>query len=711
MLALLPATAALAQAPGSEEAPRIVVSGSLAERALADAPFAIGTVSAQELRAAGPLVNLSEGAARVPGLVVANRWNFAQDLQISSRGFGARAGFGVRGLRLYSDGIPASGPDGQGQVSHFDLAGAGRVEVLRGPFSVLYGNSSGGVISLISAPVKGTRIEGAVDAGAFGMRQVRAQGEAVLTQGVDLRAGAAALEVDGFRPHSEAKRRLANLRLGAEPSAADSVLLTLNRLEQPADDPLGLSRAQFDADPLQTAAQASQFDTRKTTDQTQLGARWRHRFGAGVLREVQLAAYAGRREVVQFLAIPAATQANPRHGGGVIDFARDFHGAEARARLAFAPLSLVLGLAADRQRDDRQGYENFIGTGPTQQLGVVGALRRNEVNRGASDDAYVQLAWPFAPAWELEGGVRGGRVTLTASDAYLANGDDSGSRRFSYTNPVLGLRFDAAPGLKLHASAARGYESPTLGELAYRRDGTGGFNTELKAQRSEQVELGAKFRGGGRSDAASDSRGSDLQIDAAVFDVRVEDEIGVASNAGGRSAFQNVGRTRRRGVELAVRWQPLPRWRTALAATALDARYRDDFLACAGVPCSAPTLLVPSGNRIAGTQRGTAFGELAWRSAGLGEFAAELRHARALMANDSNTQAAEPYTLLGLRWAHRTSAAPWLGGGWAAEWLLRLDNALDKRYAGSVIVNESNGRFYETGAPRALMLSLRLIGP
>jgi iron complex outermembrane receptor protein len=694
------AAAAVAQQGEAQqaEAQRVVVTGSVVERATAEAPYAIGVVDRDELRSAGPLVNLSESVARVPGLTAANRWNLAQDLQISSRGFGARAGFGVRGLRLYTDGIPASGPDGQGQVSHFDLAGAERVEVLRGPFSVLYGNSSGGVISLVSAPVKGTRVEGSLDAGSFGLRQVRASGETQLGEGMDLRAGASALEVEGYRPHSEGERKLANVRFGWRASSRDSLLVTVNHLNQPAQDPLGLTRAQFDADPLQTTPQATQFDTRKTTEQTQLGARWLHRYDSGVLREAQLALYAGRRDVTQFLAIPAATQAPARHGGGVIDFSRDFHGAEARVRLAFDSLDVLLGLAADRQRDDRRGYENFVGTGAAQQLGVFGALRRDEVNRGRSDDAYMQLEWALARAWTLGAGVRSGRVTLSAADEYLLNGDDSGQRRFSYTNPVLGLRFDAAPGWRLHLSAARGFESPTLGELAYRADGSGGFNSGLSPQRSEQVEFGSKWRTG------------TWQLDAAVFDVRVEDEIGVATNAGGRSAFQNVGRTTRRGIELAARWQPLPAWNTALVATALDARYRDAFATCAGVPCP-PTVRVPAGNRIAGTQRGTAFGELAWRSPGYGEFGLEMRHARALMANDTNTEAAEPYTLVGLRWSHRVAAAAWLGGGWSAEWLLRVDNAFDKRYAGSVIVNEGNARYYETGAPRAVGVSLRLVGP
>ena len=700
--------AAFAQASGPAQptTTEIVITGSIVERALAEAPYAIGSVGREELRSAGPLVQLSEALARVPGLVVANRSNYAQDLQITSRGFGARAGFGVRGLRLYADGIPASGPDGQGQVSHFDLAGAERVEVLRGPFSVLYGNSSGGVISLISAPVTAARVEGSLDAGSFGLHQVRAQGEAVLAPGLDLRVGASALEVDGFRPHSEAERRAANLRLHWQASPRDSVLFTLNHLNQPAQDPLGLSRAQFDADPLQTTPQATQFDTRKTSEQTQAGARWRHRYDEGVLREAQLALYAGRRDVVQFLAIAPATQANVRHGGGVIDFARDFMGAEARVRLSLGDVELVAGLAADRQRDERKGFENFTGTGAAQVLGVVGALRRDETNRAQSDDAFAQAEWALAPDWALGAGVRSGRVTLTTADAYIVglNGDDSGSRRFSYTNPVLGLRFQAAPGLNLHASVAQGFESPTLGELAYQVNGAGGFNNTLLPQKSEQFELGAKWRGGG-------SGGGMVQLDVAAFEARVQDEIAVATNAGGRASFQNVGRTLRRGLEVAGRWAATPQWHATLAATALDARYQSDFLVCATIPCAAPNALVKAGNHIAGTQRGTAFGEVAWRSPGFGEFGTELRHARALMANDLNTEAAAPYTVLGLRWSHRVSAAALLGGGWHAEWLLRVDNVQDKRYAGSVIVNEANQRFYETGAPRAVGVSLRLVGP
>ena len=694
---------------------RVVISASGAELRVLDAPMAVGVVDAEQLRAAGPMVNLSEALSRVPGINVANRSNYAQDLQISSRGFGARASFGVRGMRLYSDGIPASGPDGQGQVSHFDLAGAARIEVLRGPFSALYGNSSGGVISLVSAAPKEARWSLDADVGSDGLRQWRAGVATPLPGGFSLAAQLGRFEIDGFRPQSAAERTLANLRLGWQ-GDRDRVLLVANAIDQPALDALGLTRAQFDLDPLQTTTQAlpqtapgqaDRFNTRKNTRQQQLGLTWRHRFDdAGALAESQLALYGGTRAVTQWQAIPVATQfnaANPtlteRQPGGVIDFDRRYAGVDARLvwRWQLANerrAQIVAGIAVDQNDEDRRGFENFSGTGAAQLLGVTGKLRRDERNRASTQDGYAQGEIEFAPRWVATLGLRSGRVAFRSSDHYInaSNGDDSGALDHAYTNPVAAVQWRVSEALALHVSAARGFESPTFAELAYRSDGGSGFNSALKAQRSRQVELGAKWR-----DAALG-----LTLDAAAFNARTDDEIGVASNRGGRSTFRNVGRTERQGVELDARWRVNAQWSAQASASWLSASYLDNFFVCRTAPCITPDLPVAAGNRIAGTVPRFGYAELAWKPLAGVEFGVEAKGQGRIAVNDVNSDFARGFGVMALR-------ARWtmeLGAG-ALELLARVDNAADRIVAASVIVGEGNGRFFEPGPGRAGLISAR----
>jgi iron complex outermembrane receptor protein len=696
--AAVAAAALVALSTGSfaDEIETIVITGATTERRLVDAPYAISVVDGEALRSAGPMINLSEALAKVPGLVVNNRSNYAQDLQISSRGFGARATFGVRGLRLYSDGIPATMPDGQGQVAHFDLAGAERVEVLRGPFSVLYGNSSGGVIALFSAPVIDGRAEAAVDAGSFGLRQYRLGVAAPVGRGLTLAVDASQVSLDGFRPQSAADRTLGSARLVWQ-DGGDRVVFQAGAQDQKAGDPLGLTRALFDADPRQTTPEAAQFNTRKTIQQTQGGVSWRHAFGAdqGLLRS-EASLYAGSRGVTQFQAIPVATQRAATQSGGVVDFDRTYGGADARLVWRLGSLDLVTGVAREELRDNRRGYENFTGTGASQVLGVVGKLRRDEVDRATTQDAYAQADWALAPGWGLTAGLRSGSVRLSAVDHYIVtgNGDDSGSKSFHYTNPVLGLRWTATPALTLHASAARGFEAPTLSELAYKAAGGGGLNTGLRAQTSHQLEFGARLR-----------LARDLALDAAVFEIATRDELGVLTNSGGRSAYQNVGRTRRSGAEFGANWRISRDWRAQLALSWLDATYRDAFLTCTGAPCTAANVPVAAGNRIAGTQPANATAEIAWQPFAGADTALEWRAAGRTPVNDVNNDFAAGWSALNLRWLQRFD----IGAGGQIEALARVENLLDRRYAGSVIVNDANGRFFEPASPRSLLLSLRYL--
>jgi iron complex outermembrane receptor protein len=685
-MAVPAATAASTASPAPSALTRldpVVVTGSRVARRAFEAPQAISVIDAETLRSAGPQINVSEALSRVPGLTVANRSNYAQDLQISSRGFGARASFGVRGLRLYADGIPATMPDGSGQVSHFDLASAERIEVLRGPFSALYGNSSGGVIALFTPPATERQASAEVQLGSRGNRVLRGSVGAPLGGGWDLQANWTGFQTDGYRPHSEAQRHATNARLGWN-DPANSLTVTAGTMTQPAQDALGLNRLQYNANPRQTTPQALTYNTRKTLEQTQLGASWQHRYnGDSALRDTTLVLYSGQRDVTQWQSIPKATQqASINQPGGVIDFGRTYSGIDARLHWRWSnQANLVAGVNLERQEDDRSGYENFIGS----TLGVTGALRRSELNTARSSDVYAQGDVPLSSDVKLNAGVRSGRIRYLTTDRYLSNGDDSGALSYSYTNPVIGLGWQLHKHWNVYASAGRGFEAPTLTELAYSTLSTGGgFNTALQAQTSQQFELGSKWR-----DVAAA-----VGVDVALFRANTHNEIGVDQTANGRSTYRNVGRTTREGLEVAARWEPTEQVRTQLALTWLNARYADDALTGAG-------------QRIAGTTPRSLFAEVAWHNAERGgsEAAVEWRAQGRTPVNDANSDFGAGFGLLAVRASHTIS----LDAQTDLALFGRIDNLAAKTHVGSVIVNESNGRFFETGTPRALMVGAKLV--
>ena len=308
--------------------------------------------------------------------------------------------------------------------------------------------------------------------------------------------------------------------------------LTVNSLDMPDSmDPLGLTRAQAAADPRQASPQALQFNTRKSAQQTQFGGDLATDLGGGWRSNV--AAWIGNREVTQFQAIPVVVQRPPTHPGGVIDFARDFSGVDARVQRYFERATVTAGVNVERLSEDRRGYENFIGS----TLGVMGRLRRDESNTVTSNDAYLQVEADLAARWKLTAGARASRVEFRSDDLYLANGDDSGGIDMSSVNPVVGLVYRASPGTSYYASYGRGFETPTLNELAYRPDGSAGLNTALKPARSNNVEVGWKYL-----------PSASLSVTAALFGVRTEDDIVVLTNVGGRSSFGNAAATERYGV-------------------------------------------------------------------------------------------------------------------------------------------------------------------
>ncbi|MBU8977493.1 TonB-dependent receptor [Lysobacter sp. MMG2] len=652
-----------------------------ARHALSDFPGSISVIDGDTLRSGQRQVSLSEALVRAPGITVLDRQNYAQDLQVQSRGFGARSTFGIRGIKLIVDGIPSSALDGQGQAASFPLSALDRIQVLRGPLALQYGNAAGGAIvgeTAFDGP--SAEAEGWVGSDSSARGAAGFEG-ATGDNAWQWRALGSYFTTDGDRPHSAAQRTQVDAVAQYTPDDDSRLRLVAGGLSQPyTDDPLGLTRAQWERDPHGTDPVAEQFDTRKKIDNAQIGARWEDAYAPG--REYWIGGYGVKRDVVQFLAVPIAAQRAPGSAGGVIDLGRTSAGIDAGHRWSFDRGALTVGIESGWLDEARRGYENFVGT----QLGVRGALRRDEDNRIRSLDAFVLGELRPADAWTLLGAVRRSELRFESDDHYIApgNGDDSGSLDYGETAAALGVSRAFGSG-EVFASVGRGFETPTVTELAYRPDGSAGFNTDLQPAHFDTAEIGTRWR--------ADS----VEASVSAYRIDGEDEIVPATNSGGRASFANAGRTRREGVEAGIEGRLHRQWSYALTANWLRARFTEDF---SYRVASGAVQIVEAGNRIPGIPRANGYAELAWNTRdGRTVAAMEMRASDGMPTDDRNTDASNGYATFALRLQWRAAASGWYG-------FARVDNLFDRDYAGSVIVNEGNARYFEPAPGRGFTLGL-----
>jgi len=650
----------------------------LAGRSAFDLPASASVVQVGQHAGQGA-VDLTAAFDRIPGVLARDRQNRAQDLQLSIRGYGARSTFGVRGIRVLADGLPAGAPDGQAQLTQFNLLGIERIEVVRGPFAALHGNASGGVVQLLSR---------AGQAGDPWWLQVQAgsDGEAMLgarLQGGDAGFGYSVVPMhwrsDGARGHSAAQRSSVSGRFDWSLPGSGNLAMFVQHFHAPdAQDPRALTAAEWRADPRLAAPVARTFNTRKSVAQQQLGLVLEQPWQASQLR---IAAHAGQREVLQFLAIPAIAQANPLHGGGVVDLDSDYAGLDLRLSGQPHPhWQWSAGINSEGQRQHRRGWENFIGP----QLGVRGRLRRDQMDTVWNLDGHAQLAWQPAPRWQLQAGLRHSRVQFHSDDRYIrgANPDDSGRTAYHRTTPVAGVSFSPAPAWRWHVALGRGLETPTFNELAYRADGAPGLALDLRAARSRQWESGLRWQGTGKARAG-----------VTVFSADTDDELGVLGSSGGRSVYGNIGSTARQGWELEAQWPLRQDLQAHLAWTRLDAR----ITGCAPAGCGQ----WQRHKRLPGTARDALQVQVQGQHQGW-QWQLGATGLSAMPADDANRALAPRHVLFdaGLQRQWPTAAGP-------LQVSLALDNLTDRAHVASVVVNDGNGRYYEPGAGRTLRLSLR----
>ncbi|MDO3384076.1 TonB-dependent receptor family protein [Gilvimarinus algae] len=606
----------------------------------------------------------AELLAGLPGVQADSRSNFAQDTRISLRGFGARSAFGVRGINMRVDEIPLTMPDGQSQTSSIALDTVASAEVLRGPLAVLYGNGAGGVIAFRTEAPKSSRLGLLASAGDARQRRYRVRGEWAGERAA-ARVQASQFTTDGFRDHSSAER---NQFTGQWFYRSDTGMALVARADISRDphteDPQGLTYEQWLADDTQVHPVAERFDPRKSIDHRQVSVSASQPTAWG---SWQLAGWAGERSIEQFLSFPGDGE---NDNGAVIDLARDFSGINGRLSRHFGSLEWSAGFELAQMQDRRLGLVN--------DLGERGALKRDELGEVSNRDVYTGLAWQPLPAWRFQAGARFNSVLFDVRDDYITdtNPDDSGRREYSEPSYALGASYGKGDW-RLYASAGEGFETPTLTELAYRNEGTG-LNLELDSSRNRQAELGWR------------SETEALVASVTGFVVASRDELVVDQSEGGRTTYRNGAETRREGLEVLLDWSLHEQWNWRLGATLLKARY---------------TAGPYRGNRLPGVAQETLYSKLDWSVAGERLMLTLATQYRGDIASGDDNLEVVPGALT---WDLAAQSRYRWGATGLSLWA-KLVNVTDKKYVGSVIVNQSRGRTIEPAPGRQINVGIELI--
>lgn len=638
--------AVLAAPVMAEDAPLefspMVVSGER-EQPLA----ARSTVDEQSLDAQ-PGLSLDEALQGIPGVFAQNQYNAAQGLRPSIRGFGARAAFGVRGIRVLVDGVPLTLPTGQTELDAIDLQSVTQVDVLRGPAAAALGNAAGGVIAIQTRDAgEARRGELLAGIGELGAQQWRAEGQGKIAGNWRGIASARHSELDTQRGHANTRTTQATAKL-----QTDALTIRASANDTTSQDPGALNADQRRADRDQAAPRNLQFNGGERIRQQRLSARW-----ASPGEAWTLSGHAGQR------GFDARV---PFQGGGQIAFDRSFGGFNAVWQHAFSAVKLSLGADAQLQRDDRSRFDNLDG-----QRGDL-TLLQDESADSAGIHANAQIA--LGNGWTLPLGLRYDRLRLDVDDRFLSDGDDSGRRNFDDWSGAIGLAKQWQSRWSVWLRVASSFESPTTTELA--NPNGGGFNPDLDAAEALNTELGVL--------RATDR----LRLEAVLFSIAIDDELvpfELASQPG-RDFFRNAGSSSRDGLELAVRWKMTSNW--SLAASAARARYRFDDTVLDGTDVS--------GNRTPGLPEKTAslsidWSNTTWRAGG------SLRGVGDLQADDENTTRVPGYATLRLYGGLEIGRYSLTAG---------VNNVLDADYNDNVRINAFGGRFFEPAPGRNAWLRL-----
>lgn len=677
-----------AQAPVSRyRADTLTVEALRAPASLDAVPFSVNRRDLTPIVRGETGLSLAPALDQVPGVMVAERHNLSQGDRLVVRGIGARASFGVRGVRLLVDGIPLTMADGQSQLGVVDLAQMASVEVIRGPAAALYGNAAGGVLQLQSAPVTASGAEVSAFVGSDGLFRLRARAEVAGARD-QVQIGLSRTDHDGARQHADSRQQTAQLRWVRTLSESLQLAVTSHAYDAPwLYNPSSLDRTTADADPGSARFFVRQQGAAKQVRHAQLGASLRWQLSD--VTDGELAIHGVSR-----------TLDNPIPGR-LIDLDRTAAGLRVVGRHAWSDAwETTAGLEWEHQSDTRR---EFVNEGlPDGELDrydddtvfdriVAGEQQLDQEESATGAGLFAMTRWSPAPAWTISAGLRMDRHAFEATDRFLVDGDDSGDRSLTQWSPTAGVAYSPSRRLTLYANIATAYLTPTTVELGNRADGRGGFNADLDPEHYRSVEGGARFLWvPGRLDGEVAVYQLDLQDMLLPFGIAGSDEV----------FYRNASAARNRGAELLVTWTPRSAWEATASLSVNDFVFADHVVESGGEAVRV------DGNEVPGVPPFTATARVSWRPTRDARLSATVRHTARMFGNDLNGPPpgsdtpqrdfeSPAATLVGLRGSLGRDL-----GGWGAELFLGVDNLLGQEDAYSIVPNAFGNRFFEPAPGR-----------
>jgi iron complex outermembrane receptor protein len=657
-----------------ELSPTVVTATRYATNSF-DLPLSIDAVTGSEIRDARTGANLSEIAPRIPGVVINYRATAAQELSISTRGFGARSQFGVKGIRIYADGIPLNSADGQGQAGSINIDTLGQIEFLRGPFSALYGNSSGGVVQAFTRDgAKDPTLTVGVSSGTWhtNKQSITAEGQA---GPVNYILNTYQYVSDGYRDFSQYRRDNFNGKISYQFSPDTKFTVVGNYMDQPyTNDPNALTPAQFAANSRDSGTSAKSTNSRLYRVNSYGGIIIDHNLSEK--DSLRLMAYNGSRSNLQYLTTGAASE-----------IIRDTEGFDLRWTrkdlFLNRPLNFTAGLAYDSMEDIRSRYTYTNGV--RYDLGYERDKNRREEQKAFNVDQYLQASYEPTDRLLVIAGLRHSRVNIQNNDLWLGetvSKDSTGQVTYTNTSPVAGVTFKVTPTLNVYANYGRGFETPTFAEMTYSTTAGAGPNLSMVPTKSKNYEIGLKA-----------FLTSNTRINVALFKVESKNEIVVsATNASSQNVYDSIANTERNGIELSLDSRLPYNFNFYQTYTYLDSEFKNSFSNYVGTTLTS----VNAGNRLAGVYKNTAYTELSWKYPAL-NFSSAIENIYFSDVNgyDSNAGAnkADAFSIVNLRASLKQSYSNWNFSEFA-----RAENVFDEKYVGNVRVN--NSATFEPGAPR-----------